>query len=120
MCCGGSGGGGGGGGGPDMTTPAREMGLDSTIKNIYKTRQAIADVQNEMSSAEYQQAGYKETRPIRDKLESLSTRQKELEYSITRRMTGEKGAYRETLIKGKEKKDLGPWQGHFSAHYGAI
>lgn len=109
---------GGGGGGPDMTTPAKDMGLDTTISNIYKTRQAISAVQQEINSEAYQKAGWKETKPVREKLETLQKRQKELEYSIRRSQTGEKGNLRETLFKGKEKKDLGPWQGHFSAHYG--
>lgn len=103
-----------------MTTSVKEMGLDKTISNIYKTRQAITDVQNEMNSEKYQKAGYKETRPVRDKLETLTNRRNELENSVRRQMTGEKGNYRETLIKGKEKKDLGPWKGSFSAHYGSV
>ncbi len=117
---GGNGGRTGGGGGPDMTTPVKDMGLDTTISNIYKTRQAITDVQNEMNSEKYQKAGYKETKPVREKLEALTKRRDELQNSVRRSMTGEKGNYRETLVKGKEKKDLGPWQGKFSQHYGPI
>lgn len=127
---GGSGGrsGGGAGSGPDMTTPVKEMGLDKTISNIYKTRQAITDVQNEMRSDAYLKGGYKETRPVREKLEMLTNRRNELENSVNRSMTGEKGAYRETLSKTvfkngekkRETKDLGPWKGSFSAHYGTV
>ena len=119
MLMGGNSGGGGkpgrsGGGGPDMTTPASEMGLDKTISEIYKIRQAITTHSQEMNSDKFYEGTREQRKAMRAKTEALDKRHTELKSSITR---GERGG-REVLIKGKEKRDLGPFTGSWSAHYG--
>ncbi len=112
---GGSGGrSGGGGGGPDMTTPASKMGMDDTIANIYAVRQAISSHSQEMNSDKYYNGNRETRKAMRAKSEALDKRHEELKNSITR---GEREG-REVLIKGKEKRDLGPFKGSWSPHYG--
>jgi len=106
-----------------MTTPVKDMPLDTTITQIN-------NIGTEMNKLETQYANLPRTaegkvdhvarKELRNKMTALETRQNKLKDSITRRMTGEKGNYRETLIKGKETKDLGPWTGSWRQHYGAV
>lgn len=116
----GGGGSGGRGSGPDMTSPVQSMGLNETIKNIYSVRQAITAHSAEMNSNKFYEGSRETRKEMRAKSEALDQRHTALTNSITRKMTGEKGNYRETLVKGKETKDLGPWKGSWSQHYGTV
>ena len=128
--CGGSGGKpGGGGGGMDMTTPVNEIGLEKTISQISTIGQAMVKNQQQARAENERitslidagkKADYTEKRRLRDEYATLEKRHSELKNSITRSMTGPKGNYRETLIKGKELIDLGPYNKGFSSNYGPV
>lgn len=107
-----------------MTTPVKEMGLDKTISEITKLDTAIkiseqkyADLNDAYASGKVPM-DRQARKAARDEMNALYERRASLENSITRRMTGEKGARRETLVKGKEQKDIGPYLGEFRGHYG--
>lgn len=100
-----------------MSTPVENMGLDTTIKNVYALRQAISTNEQQMSAA-YDKGteGRADRSRLREERNVLESRLTKVKDSMTRK---EKDGM-EVITKGKEIKVLGKYTGSWSPHYGPI